>query len=338
MPHIKSPGQALVIYNPSSGTASDIDLCLGSIVHRLCERMNMVVTVRPTTPALSGIELLRTVTEPLDLVVVAGGDGTIRLVLGALSEQKSRVPVGLVPLGTGNQLARNLKIYEENLLTDPLEDALSVISHGRHTRIDLGRMNGEYFCVAAGAGPLSDAVVIPSAADKANFKMFAYVGSLIQNFAMPPVVFRVKTGPDDFNVSASGIFVTNVADYGVGTLSDTAQLNDGLLDLCILNPAEVEDYLGMGFRMVTGFLGGEAAYYIKKVKDVSLDVVPVESPLSDLQTIAHGIRNVLKGKAEITPPVYKEVIAMIDGDACGTTPMHIDVVPDAVTVLTPRKK
>src|SRR6516164_1339993 len=52
-----------------------------------------------------------------DLIVAAGGDGTIRLVLGAVAQMKSSVPVSIMPLGTGNQLARNLAIYEENILT-----------------------------------------------------------------------------------------------------------------------------------------------------------------------------------------------------------------------------
>lgn len=332
-----SPKKALVIYNPKAGAAVDIDMCLGTIVHKLCEQLPGIVTVRPTAPGLTGPEILQTVEGPLDLIVAAGGDGTVRLVLGALSDAGSHVPVGLVPLGTGNQLARNLGIFEENILVDPLDRALEIILTGVEARIDLGKMNGEYFCVATGAGPLSDAVVGPSAKEKSNFKMLAYVGSIIQNIAAPPVVFRVRTGSDDFNVTASGIFVTNVADLGVGTLSDTAQTNDGLLDLCILNPAEFGDYLGLGFRFAGGFIGGEAPYYIRKVQSVDLEVVPVQSRLSDLQTLAHSIRSALKGKPDQEPPTYTQVTAMIDGDACGSTPMHIEVLPDAVTVLIPRR-
>ncbi len=329
--------KALVIYNPTAGMTVDIDMCLGTIVHKLCEQFKAVVTVRPTVPGLSGRDIFCGLDGEFDLIVAAGGDGTLRLVLGALSDAGSHVPVGIVPLGTGNQLARNLGIYEENILTDPLERALEIILTGVASRIDLGRMNGEYFCVAAGAGPISDAIISPSAREKANFKMLAYVGSIIQNIAAPPVVFHVRTGSDDFHVIASGVFVTNVADLGVGTLSDTALTNDGLLDLCILNPEEFADYLQLGFRFTGGFVGGEASYYIRKVQAVDLEVAPVPSPLSKLQTLAHNIRSALKGKLDEEPPVYTKVTASIDGDACGTTPMHVEVVADAVTVLIPRR-
>jgi diacylglycerol kinase family enzyme len=282
---------------------------------------------------MSNRECAQIVADDYELIVAAGGDGTIRLVLGAVSAAAAEIPVAIIPLGTGNQLARNLKIYEESLLNDPLVEAINVMLKGRPTRIDLGKMNGEYFCVAAGAGPLSDAVITPSRRDKASLKMLAYVGSMIQTFALPPVNFRVRTGSDNFQVSASGIFVTNVADLGVGTLSDTAELNDGLLDLCIMNPTEFADYIQLGFRFAGGFVGGDAPYYIRKVESVDLEVVPVESRLSDLQAIAHKVRTALKGEPE-APPRYDQVIAMIDGDAFGTTPMHVEVVANAVTVLT----
>lgn len=312
----------------------DIDLCIGSIVHNLCNSSAYQVTVAQTIPKMRHADVIRILQQrPYKLIAAAGGDGTIRLALGAVSEVSPQTPVALIPLGTGNQLARNLQFYEENLLTDPLLDAINVMLHGKPLRVDLGVMNGEYFCVAAGAGPLSDAVISPSKSNKQNLKMLAYVGSIVQNLAAPPVTFRVQTGNDDFEVSASGIFVTNVGELGVGTLSETAELNDGLLDLCIMTPTEFADYLQLGFRFTGGLLGGEAPYYIRKVKGVQLHVVPVQSQLSDFQAMAHAVRTTLKGETN-TPPTYNEVTAMIDGDACGTTPMEVHVKPNAVAVLT----
>ena len=75
-------------------------------------------------------ELFQAISDPLDLIVAAGGDGTIRFALAAVAARKSHVPVGIIPLGTGNQLARNLLVYEENMLSDPLEDSMSVLMGG----------------------------------------------------------------------------------------------------------------------------------------------------------------------------------------------------------------
>jgi diacylglycerol kinase family enzyme len=283
-------------------------------------------------------ELLHAISDPLELLVAAGGDGTVRFALSAVAQSQSTIPVGIIPLGTGNQLARNLFIYEENILSDPLEESINVLLNGQNQRIDLGIMNGEYFCVAAGCGPLSDAIIIPDHEDKVNWKMLAYASSMIQTFALPPVIFRISiAGEEPFTVSASGVFVTNIADLGVGTLSETAQLNDGLLDLCVLNPAEFQDYVELGFRFAGGFVGGKAPYYIRKVSKLDIEVVPVRSRLSKLQNMGHKIRSFLQGNPEGHRPVTKEVVAAIDGDAWGTTPMHIEVAPLAVNLMVPSR-
>ncbi|MFN8550987.1 MAG: diacylglycerol kinase family protein [Candidatus Obscuribacterales bacterium] len=328
---------ALVVYNPTAGSASGADLWLGPVVHRLASRYT--VTVLPTVPDMNPSDILHAIGKPIDLLVAAGGDGTLRYALGAVAEAKSDIPVGIIPLGTGNQLARNLMIYEENILSDPLDEALSIILDGVTMRMDLGIMNGQYFCICAGAGPLSDAILMPEQKDKVNWKMLAYASSVIQNFAMPPVMFKVTLDEENetFQVAASGLFVSNIADLGLGTLSETAELNDGLLDLCILNPSEFGDYLHMGFRFAGGFVGGEAPYYIRKVRSLTVEVVPSRAKLSRFQHIGHRIRSFFSGNNETRPPVAQQVIAMIDGDAFGETPMHIKVVPHAVNVLVPRQ-
>lgn len=329
---------ALFIYNPASGTAENADLWLGSVIHALCERLNYRVSVVATQPNMTGKEMLDSyegISNP-DLIVVAGGDGTIRLLLGALSETGSKTPVGIIPLGTGNQLARNLGFYEPSLLTDSIDDAINVIAAGHIETVDLGRMNGEYFCIAAGIGPLSDAVALPSARDKANLKMLAYVGSIVQTLGAPPVVFHVKIEDEEgFDIAASGIFATNVPDLGVGTLSHTASVNDGYLDLCILSPNELPDYLALGFGFATSFFGGPAPYYIRKIKRAEITVVRKRSPLSMMQTLAHRVRSTLLGKPR-RAPIYAEVPASVDGDISGTTPVLLEVVPSAVNVLRPR--
>ena len=169
--------------------------------------------------------------------------------------------------------------------------------------------------------------------------MLAYASSMIQTLALPPVIFKIDIpGEEPISVSASGIFITNIADLGVGTLSESAQVNDGLLDLCILNPAEFQDYVELGFRFAGGFVGGKAPYYIRKVSKLDIEVIPVRSKLSRFQHLGHRLRSLLKGgNPDIRPPAKREVLAAIDGDAHGSTPMHIEVAHLAATVLVPSR-
>jgi len=329
---------ALVVYKPISNQSVSPDMWLGDVVHKLVTEGGYQVKVFATKADMKHEDITEEDFAGCDLVIAAGGDGTIRLVLGSLAHWKCSIPVGLLPLGTGNQLARNLSIYEEHLLFDPLEQALNVILYGEPRAIDLGIMNDEYFAVAAGAGPFSDAIIQTDSQEKAAWKMLAYASAMVQTFAMPPVVFSVVADNETFRVAASGVFVTNIADLGVGTLSESAELDDGLLDLCILDPREFSDYMELGFRFAGGFVGGKAPYYIRKVKELVLDVQPVRSRMSRFQKFGHKMRAAFRGQQPEPVPINQTISAMIDGDLCGHTPMNITVAPKAVQVLVPKQR
>lgn len=296
----------LVIYNPCSGSALDRDLWLGTIVDKLCTEHNWFLSVCATAPDTNAVDVLKNLSGSVDLIIAAGGDGTIRLVIGALLELGLDIPIGIVPFGTGNQLARNLGIYQENPLVDPLQHSLQIISTGKPKAIDVGRMNGSYFCVAVGTGPLSDAILAPSQEDKANWGMLAYVGSMLQNLAAPLVRLRITADGDTFVVKAAGLFVSNVGGFGVTTLSDTARIDDGLLDLCIMTLSEFSDYIKLGFQFATLIPGSEAPYYLRKVKKIKIESLS-------------------------TP-----IAANVDGDPCGFTPMEITVIRRGARIICPR--
>ncbi|MBX9720660.1 MAG: hypothetical protein K2X81_04645, partial [Candidatus Obscuribacterales bacterium] len=211
----------------------------------------------------------------------------------------------LIPFGTGNQFARNLKIFEENLFQDPLQHAVDVISTGRPRRIDLGKMNNHHFCVAVGVGPICDAILAPTQEEKENWGMFAYVGSMLQVVTSPAVAFRITADGVTFEVKALAVIVANAGDMGFARLSEGAKLDDGFLDLCIITLGNFEDYVRFGFGVASSVLLGDAPFYIRKVKKVY-----VES---------------LSGK----------VVANVDGDPIGHTPLDIEIIPNAVSIVCP---
>jgi diacylglycerol kinase family enzyme len=329
--------RAHLLYNPNSGSAISPEWWIGKIIHRLCGA-NFEVS---STATWAGIELenvLELLKDGSDLLVAAGGDGTIRLALEAASLAPGQIPVGIVPVGTGNQLARNLGLYEDTILSDPLDKAVNALIDGKLFAMDLGVMNGHRFAVSAGVGPMSDAILMPDHIDKANWRMLAYAGSLVQTLTQAPLLIRVTADDtESFTVAASGIFVTNISDLGIGLLSESARLDDGILDLCVLAPQEFHDYLEMGFRFAGGIADVQPApYYVKKVRSVSLEVVPVSRHSSILDKTWRRVKNSF-GVYEKPPLVLnKEATAMIDGDACGTTPMHIEVAPNAVSIMVPK--
>jgi len=168
--------------------------------------------------------------------------------------------------------------------------------------------------------------------------MLAYAGSMMQTLTEPPMHFNVTADGDSFQVTASGIFITNIADLGVGMLSESASMHDGLLDLCILSPKEFTDFVHYGFHFAAGsattLTGGKAPYYLKKVKKVQIDIEKKRRPLSFLQREFNALKYTLSGKRPKTLHGGKAQ-AMIDGDPCGMLPMTVEVIPNAVRVICP---
>lgn len=298
--------RSVLVYNPKSGSAVDRDVWLGSVIDKLCASLQHSVTVRATTPGISASDIMNDAPAASpDLVIAAGGDGTIRHILGWVADKSTDIPVGLIPFGTGNQLARNLNILEENIFQDPIQHAVDVITTGRQRRIDLGKVNDNYFCVAVGVGPGSDAILAPSQEDKENWGMLAYVGPMLQKVASPAVPFRITADGESFDVKALAVIVSNVGDMGFARLSGEAKLDDGYLDLCIITAGEFGDFVKLGFDLASTVLLGDTPFYMRRVK-----MVRIES---------------LNGP----------VVANVDGDGIGHTPLEISIVPEAVSILCP---
>lgn len=325
----------LVIYNPTLRSQVQTEEWIGNLVRELNTFGQYLVSFFPTTAETEPHHLVPLIAPPLNLVIAAGGDGTIRFALAALAKARSSVPLAILPLGTGNVLARNLGIVDYKLLADPLEHALDYILHGLPMKIDLGMMNGEYFGGMAGVGPLSDAFMLPKREDKSNGKLLAYVKSLLDSVAMPTRFFKVSTGGYTFKFQASGIFVANVEDLGIGKIANPSHLNDGLLDMHIINPVEFNDYTELVHRYGQGIIQDSRADLCMKVRECLVEVVPRRGTRSKFQQKVQKIKHFITGKSPNQPQRGEELPCMIDGDQFSTTPMRVTVIPNAVNVLVP---
>ena len=179
------------------------------------------------------------VVDGADLVLVVGGDGTVRTVCAELAG--TGIPVGVVPAGTGNLLARNLGIPLY------LQGAIDVALHGQDRSIDLVAISGDgigdgigkdHFLVMAGMG--FDAAIMEGANDqiKARVGWLAYVVSGLTNMMFPAV--RLEISMDDgpwTRHRARTVVIGNVGylQAGMPLLPDAA-IDDGILDVVILHP------------------------------------------------------------------------------------------------------
>ena len=185
-----------------------------------------------------------------ELVVVCGGDGTVRAVCAGTAG--TGVPVGVVPAGTGNLLARNLD------LPLWLNAAVEVALNGQDRTIDLVRVGGdglgddEHYLVMAGMG--FDAAVMEGANDriKARVGWLAYVVAGMRHVMFPPVRLEVRVdGGEWTRHRARTVVVGNVGFLQAGLpLLPDALIDDGRLDAVLVNPRRLLHWLLVVVRVV----------------------------------------------------------------------------------------
>ena len=164
----------------------------------------------------------------VDLVLASGGDGTVTACAEGLAGRG--VPLGVLPAGTGNLLARNLG------LPLSLDEALAVSLGGTDRRLDVGTANGRIFVAMAGLG--FDAELLDSTGEplKRRLGWAAYALSGLRHLGARPVRATVRAdGGPVLRRRASSVLIGNVgALQGGVTLLPGAEPDDGVLDLLVL--------------------------------------------------------------------------------------------------------
>ncbi len=172
-----------------------------------------------------------------DVVVAVGGDGTVNEVASALVN--TDIPLGVIPMGSGNGFARSMKIPLN------LKIACQTIIEGRDEKIDVGQVEGgtftpcatsRYFFATAGVG--LDALI--SWEYNREFKkwrgMLPYIYLTVKNtFSFEPEEITLQMGKKSMSTSPLIVTAANTCQYGGGAIiAPDASPFDGLLDICIL--------------------------------------------------------------------------------------------------------
>ncbi|MCB1972236.1 MAG: YegS/Rv2252/BmrU family lipid kinase [Geminicoccaceae bacterium] len=232
-----------------------------------------------------------------DIIVVGGGDGTIATVAQSLLDAKRTV--GLLPLGTANDLARSLGIPAN------LDDAVAVIAHGVARPIDMGVVNGRlYFnAVTLGLGPQVRRT--HEATDKQLLGVFNYPRAIIQTM-LDREYFQAEITCDGKRASARllHIGVVNGRYHGGGLPAhEDATIDDGLLHLYAVRAATPLRYL----RLLPSLMLG---------RDDNPDILRIAG-------------------ASIRIETKKPMPATADGEEVESTPLDLSCRPGALTMMVP---
>ena len=170
------------------------------------------------------------VTDGIETLVVVGGDGMVHLAIQALAHSETRL--GLIPAGTGNDVARNLGLPRK----DPAA-AADVVIGGRERRIDLARAGSRYFVTVLAAG--FDAVVSERANQMSwpRGQMRYNLATLAELRTFKPIPYVVDIDGEQLRFDAMMVAVGNGPSFGGGLrITEGALLDDGLLDVVVIRP------------------------------------------------------------------------------------------------------
>ena len=305
MPTLLPPRKIAIILNPKSGRGDgakrrpELETLLRQAVSTLSAPPEWEILL--TTKSGGGIELAQQAVEQgADLVVAAGGDGTLHEVLNGVFGKPVRM--GLLPFGTGNDAARTL-----GMGTD-LPLAIQTILTGRVQKIDVGHTQGRYFMNVAGCG--FDAVVADTVNRGVRFLhgTAAYIaGILLSVGKMRPVPMQLTLDDTTQEIRAILCSIANTRSYGGGMwIAPNAEVDDGLFDVCIVGDTSIKEFFQAFPRVYKG-----THITHPKVKIVRARYVRVEPA--------------------------KPLPVLVDGEIIGCTPAEFVMHPQAVEFMVPAK-
>jgi YegS/Rv2252/BmrU family lipid kinase len=224
----------VLLVNPSSGGGRALKL-LPRVEAVLDERRVPFRVVR-TKSLEHGVAKALVAVEAGELPVVVSGDGMIGAIGGAMAGGDT--PLGIVPVGRGNDLARVLGIP-----TGP-EDAIEIVLAGHTRTIDVGEANGRPFLGIASLGFDSDANRIANASRLGGNLVYAYA-ALRALLAWKPARFTIAIGDQRTRVEGYSVVVANNSAYGGGMfVAPDADLEDGEFDVVTIGKVGKLRFLG----------------------------------------------------------------------------------------------
>ena len=268
--------RAAVVVNP----AKKIDKDLRVVVTELCAEEGWAepLWLETTVEDPGAGQAKQAMEEGVDVVIAAGGDGTVRAVASVLAG--TQTPLGLIPLGTGNLLARNLGLDVD----DPTHAARLALT-GKDHRIDVVRAEVDHsgeellFLVMAGLG--FDAAIMSDTKDELKDRVgwLAYVDAGIRNLPGRPVKSSIRIDGDrPLTRRLRGVTAGNCARLQGGIeMFPGGKVDDGLLDVVSMAPRGRLGWFGVMAGLLGKGRGKDTSVEYFKGKTVE---ITTESPLA----------------------------------------------------------
>lgn len=195
--------------------------------------------------------------EDYEAVCISGGDGTLSSVINIMASGKLNLPIGIFPFGTANDFAVHLNIPRD------IEACCEIIEKGRIKKVDIGRVNSNYFLNVCSAGLLSDVAYETDTNLKNALGKLAYYMKGIEKIPkFTPFKMRLKYGgnviEDDFLLF---LILNGSSAGGFNRLAPNAKIDDGLLDVIAVKNTNITNILALFLKILRGEHMGDPNLY-----------------------------------------------------------------------------
>jgi diacylglycerol kinase (ATP) len=267
-------------------------------VKKKCDETKIKLDIEFTKYPKHAIKLAEAAKDKYDLIIAAGGDGTLNEVINGMAN--STATLVIIPFGSTNVLACELGIPNDPKM------AAELITKGKKIKMDLGyaktSKESRYFSMMLSVGPFAQVIKDTTPEFKKRWGKFAYPFKLIK------LLFRYKWHKIyvKHKVESIGYFVimANIKYYGGEyEIADKANIRDGLLDLVIINRRNPWDIIGLIFSIASGKLNKffrKEYYQTKEAEIYSRNKIQIQ----------------------------------VDGEVLGLAPVSVKIIPEALNVIT----
>ncbi len=290
--------RALLIANPAA--ARNRPLAVRAILDTFRSAGWDTELAETSGPGDARVLAARGVDAGMDTIAVFGGDGTT--MQAAASLVGTGVALGVIPGGTGNLLAGNLRIP-----LSPVRATRALLA-GQSRRFDLGRVERadgtHYFAVACGAGYDARVMAATPAALKRRWKIAAYIATTFRLMGeLRTARHRISVDGAEFDAEAAMVLVANCGEVipPFVRLKRGIRPDDGVLDVVVIRASNFRQSVRAVWHLLREVPGGHVAW----------------ARGSDIRVVS-----------EPAEPVQ------LDGEPGGTTPFQATVVPGAICILT----
>ncbi|TFB14255.1 diacylglycerol kinase [Filobacillus milosensis] len=239
--------RARLIYNPTSGREA-MKKALPAVLESL-ELAGFEASAHATTgDGCARDAAILACEREHDIIIAAGGDGTVNEVVDGMARMQYRPKLGILPMGTTNDFARAIRVPR-----DPRK-AMDIILEGYTKKLDIGKVNNHHFMNIAGGGKLTELTYeVPSKLKTVLGQLAYYLKGIEMLPSLRPTKVRIEYDDQVVEEEIMLFLVSNSNSVGgFEKLAPHATMDDGYFDLMILKKINLAEFVLLANKAVRG--------------------------------------------------------------------------------------